>query len=169
MILKLNAQLIKQVAPQLRVRNRASPEEDCQLDLVAAIKELRSLATLGLKVGLADLRLDPYFLEPDDVLVLPRLTFLPTLLVPELAVVHQPAHRRRRVWRHLNQIEPSFTRHVERLTGRDDPDLLTFFVNQSYLAYPDSFVYAGLRRSGNSLPPEPVFQSRAGHTKNVGA
>jgi len=128
-ILKLDRKLIEQIATKLRVGYGPSPEQYGQFDLIPAVKELRCLAALGLKIGFPDLGLNAYFLEPGDMLMLLGLSFLTTLFVPELSVVHQPTHRRSSIRRHFNQVESPFTRHIERLTGGDDTDLPTFVVN----------------------------------------
>src|SRR5690606_23238147 len=101
-------------------------------------------------------------------LVLARLALFPALLVPELAVIHQPAHWWGSVRRNLDEVEPSLPCHVKRFPGGNNADLPAFVINQSYLAYPNALVNASLRGSGNGSPPEPL-DFRAGHTKNVGA
>src|SRR5690606_29428727 len=59
--------------------------------------------------------------------------------------------RRRRIWRHLNQVETPVPRHLERLKRRDDPDLLSLFIDQADFANPNAFVYASLDGSRNSM------------------
>jgi hypothetical protein len=81
------------------------------------------------------------------------LAFFSALFVPELAVIHQPAHRRDRVWRHFDEIEPALARHFERISGRDHPDLLPLFVNKPNFADTNALVNASLDWSGYGLPP----------------
>jgi len=69
MFLKLQLKLIEQIATEFRMRDRATPKEDRQFHLVAAIEEPRGLAAFGLKIGLANLGLDANFLELDYMLV----------------------------------------------------------------------------------------------------
>jgi len=88
MLPKLDGQLIEQIASELRMGNRPSPKENRELDLVAAIEKPGRLATLGLKVVIADLRLDPDFFQFDDVLIPSRVPFFATLLISEFAIVH---------------------------------------------------------------------------------
>jgi hypothetical protein len=93
-----------------------------------------------------------------------RLALFATLLVPELAIVHEPADGWHRVGRHLDEIESSFARHLERVECWDDADLLAVFVDQPDLANPDALVDPCLDGSGNNLPPLPI----AGFCYNTG-
>ena len=85
-----------------------------------------------------------------------RLALLPALLVAKLAVVHEAADGRHRVGRHLDQVEATLARHLERIECRDDADLLPFLVDQPDLADADALIDARLDWSCNGGPP--VFQ-----------
>ena len=149
----ISIKLIEQAPPDLRVGHFSPAEQDGQLYLIAMIEELRGLAALGFQIVIVDLRTNPNFLELDDMLILARLTLLAALLIPELAVIHQAANRRHRVRSHFNKIKPALSRHFERITGRNDTDLVSFFVDQPDFANPDSFIDSRLNGSGNGRPP----------------
>ena len=105
-------ELVEQTLADVRVGHLPPAEQDRQFDLVAGVQKLRRLPTFGLQIVIVDLRPDPDFFQLDDVLVPARLTFFAALLVSELAVVHEPADRRDRIRRHLDEIEPALPRHL---------------------------------------------------------
>ncbi len=125
---KLN-QLIEQCPTDLRVRVLTSTKKYCQLDLVAVIKKLGGPAALGLKIVIVDLRSDPDFLQLDNVLILPGLALLAALLVPELSVIHQTAHRWNGIRRNLYEVQPLLARHFQRVPGLHDSNLVAQVIN----------------------------------------
>jgi hypothetical protein len=161
---ELIGQLIEERFAQIRVGHFATAEEDGQLDLVSGIEELRGLATFGFEVMVIDLGPDTDFFQLDDVLMAAGLAFFATLLVPKLAVVHEPADGWHRVGRHLDQIESPLTRHLKCVKSWNDADLLAVLIDQPDLANPDTLVDPCLDGSGNNLPPLPI----AGYRSNTG-
>lgn len=152
---ELIGKLIEQDPAKVWVSHFAAAEEDSQLDLIPGVEELRGLTTFRFEVMIIDLRPDTNFFQLDDMLMAARLTLFATLLVSKLAVVHEPAHGWHGVWSHLDQIEPAFARHLERIKRRNYADLLTVLIDQPDLADPDSLIDASLDGSGNNLPPLP--------------
>ena len=152
---ELIGKLIEQRLPQVGVGHFASAEQHRKLDFIPGVEELGCLAPFGLEVVVVDLRPNADLFQLDDVLVTARLALLAALLVPVLAVIHQPADRRHGIGRYLNQVKPALARHLERIKGRNDANLLALFVNESNLANADALVDAGLDGSRNSLPPKP--------------
>lgn len=161
---KLLLQLIEQIAPEFRMRDGSPTEEDAEFYLVAPIKELRCLSSLGFQIVIADLRLDPNFLETNHMLGLAGITLFPALLVPELSVIHQAAYRGNGIGCDLYKVEPTLTGHLKRISCLDDAYLISLVINESYLADANSFVYASLNWSRNSLPPE-LLAMHVGHAK----
>ena len=164
MFTKLLLKLIEQIASEFRVGDRSPAEQDAQLNLVARIKKLRCLSPLGFQIVTANFRLDPDFLETNHMLGLARITLFPALLVPELPVIHQAADGGNCIGSDLYEIEPPFAGHLQRISRLDDTYLLSLIINKSYLADANSFVYASLNWSRNSLPPE-LLAVHVGHTK----
>ena len=165
---ELIGELIEQRLAQVGVGHLAAAEENGQLDLVSGVEELGSLAPLRFQVVVVDLGPDADLFQFDGVLVAARLAFLAALLVAKLAVVHEPTHGGHGIGSHLDQVEATLARHLERIEGGNDADLLAVFVDQPDLANPDALIDAGLDGSGNSLPPFPIAgeslttQERAG-------
>ena len=153
---ELIGKLIEQGLSQVGVGHFASAEQDCKFHLIPGVEELGCLASFGLEVVVVDLGPNADLFQLDDVLVTTRLALLAALLIPVLAVIHQPADRRHGVGCYLNKVEPSLTRHLERIKGRNDANLLALFVNEPNLANADALVDAGLDGSRNSLPPKPL-------------
>lgn len=150
---QLLGQLIEEAASNVGMRHLSTTEENRQLDFVTAIKEPGGLATLRFKIVIVDLGPNSHLFEFNDVLVLPRFPLFAALLVPELAVIHEPADWRNRIWRDLNQVKTPVACHLQRFKCRDHPNLGAFLINQPDFTNPDSLIDAGLDWSGNSLPP----------------
>ena len=161
---ELIGELIEERFAEIRVGHLAPPKEDRQLDLVSGVEELRGLPAFGLEVMVVDLGPDADLFQLDDVLVAAGLALFATLLVPKLAVVHKPADGRHRIGRHLDQVESTLARHLERVKCWNDPDLLAVLVDQPDLTNPDALVDPCLDGSGNNLPPLPI----AGYRNNTG-
>jgi hypothetical protein len=150
---ELVGKLIEQRLAQVRVGHLAATEEDGQFDLVPGVEELGGLAPFRLQVVVVDLGPDTDLFQLDGVLVTARLALFAALLVAKLAVVHEPADGGHRIGSHLDQVETPLARHLKRIKGGDDADLLAVLVDQPDLADPDALIDAGLDGSGNSLPP----------------
>ncbi len=161
---KLLLKLIEQITSKLRMRDGSPAEEDAQFYLVAPIEKLRSLSSLGFQVVVANLWLDPDFLETNHMLGLAGITLFPTLLVPEFSVIHQATDGRDGVGSDLYEIETTLAGHLQRISRLDDTYLVSLIINESYLADANSFVYASLNWSRNSLPPE-LLAMHVGHAK----
>jgi len=87
-VLELNRELIKEIAAQLRMRNRAPAEQHGELDLVAPIQEPGGLPSLGFQIVSADLRLNTNFLELRHMLISTRISLFSALLVSKFSVIH---------------------------------------------------------------------------------
>src|SRR5262249_50320080 len=71
------------------------------------------------------------------------LAALSRLLVTQLPVVEDLAHRRPLVGRHLDQVEVGLAGHVQRLGGRHDAELFAVGADQAHRTYADLLVDAG--------------------------
>src|SRR5262245_52349613 len=98
-------------------------EPDRDLGLVPVLDKTPDVSRLELTVVLVRLRAHLHFLDLDDRLLLTGVLRAAALLVLELPEVHDPADRRRRLWRHLHQIELPLLRDPERLRNRQDAKL----------------------------------------------
>ena len=159
---KLIGQLIEQPLTDIRVRHLAPTEEHGQLHLIPGIKKLGGLLALGFQIMVVDLGPDADLFQLDNVLMAAGLALFAALLVAKLAEVHEPADGWHGVGRHLDKIEPSLTRHLERVKRWNDTDLLAILIDQPDLADPDALIDACLDGSGNNLPPLPI----AGYLSN---
>src|SRR3546814_19249914 len=90
----------------------ATAEADHDLDLVALVKKARDRAELGLVIAIFRRWTEFDFLDLDLLLLFLRSVRGLVLLIKVLAVIHDLADRRFRVWRNLNQIERSEARRV---------------------------------------------------------
>src|SRR5262249_8559949 len=105
---------------------------------VLVLKEAARLVDLGVDVVLAGLGADADFLEL--LLVLLLLAGLAGLLVLELPVVHDLAHRRPLVGGHLDEVEVGLAGHLHRLRGGDDAELRAAGADQANRADADFLV-----------------------------
>ena len=122
------------------MRHLAASELQGDLHLVALLEELDEVSHLGVEVALADLGPELDLLHRDVDGLASGLLGLLRLLVPELPVVHDPAHRRVRHRCHLDEIEVETTSHPERIGNWLDPELASVGTDQSDLTGPDSVV-----------------------------
>ena len=124
----------------LLVDDVAPAELDPGLHLVALGEKLARVLRLEVEVVVFDPRPHLHFLELHLVLLLPSLACLPLLLVAELPVVHDPAHRRVRHGRDLDEVELEATGHPQRLGNGFDPELVAVGTDQADLTGPDAVV-----------------------------
>ena len=78
----------------------------------------------------------------DDLLLLARLSFFLLRFVLELAIVHDFANRRVRIWRDFHQIEACFFGHDHRTFRCHDTDVFAFCANKANFGGPDTVVDA---------------------------
>src|SRR6188472_3774496 len=119
-----------------------SAEENRRLHLVAVSQEALDVLLLELIVVFVDLRPELDLLDQDHALVLLRLARALLLLVLVLAEVHDPADRRHRGGRDLDEVEPFLSRDGQRLRRWHDPELLSSVVDDSNLSNPNALVGA---------------------------
>ena len=136
--------LVEDLRAELRVGHLATPELQRDLDLVTFVDELVDLADLDVEVAPADLRAELDLLDRHVRRLAPGLLGLLGLLVPELAVVHDPAHRRVGHRGHLDEVELESSGHLQRLGDRLDPQLIAVRADEADLTGPDAVVDAVL-------------------------
>jgi hypothetical protein len=93
---------------------------------------------------LVDLRAELHLLDDDVRLVTTRLACLLGGFVLELAVVHEPAHRRTGRRGDLDEIEIGFGGQAQGIFDTNDADLLTTGADESDLWDADAIVDAQL-------------------------
>ena len=118
----------------------APPEEHGELHLVSGIEE--TLGPIHLDEPIVVIRLRPESHLLEYVLSAVRFPLPLSLDVLELPVVHDPAHRRTIVGRHLDEVHPDFTSQSKRLGRRKEASLLTVLVDQPDLRDPNLLVGA---------------------------
>ena len=118
----------------------AAAEHDRDLHLVALLEKALDVALLGHVVVVRDLRAQLDLADVDLLLVLASLLCLLLLLVLVLRVVEEARYGRPGLGSDLDQVEIALLRHLERLLGVDDADLLAVLVDQANLANADALV-----------------------------
>src|SRR5580658_1604317 len=135
--------LLHHLEPELRVSHLATPELEAQLHLVAVVEELLRVPELGVEV------VRRYAGGELDLLDLARRRLrvgrLLRLLVDILAEIHDPADRRGRVRRDLDQVQPDLKGEVHRLGRVQDPELLALRRDHANLRDLDAVVAAYVR------------------------
>ena len=123
-----------------------SPSElQRDLDLVSICKEVLHVTNFGVEIAFADLRAELHFLDRDLDGLLARFLGLLTFLVPKLSVIHDPAHRWVRHWRHLDEIEVLLTGEGERIWQILDSKLAAVCTDEANLTGADAIVVPVLR------------------------
>ncbi len=103
------------------------------------------MADLGVEIALADLGTELHFLDRDVDGLLPRFLGLLAFLVPELAVVHDPAHRWVGHRRHLDEVEVELTGQGECIGQGLDTELAAVGADEANLTGTDAIVVPVLR------------------------
>ena len=112
------------------------------------------MAHLEVDVVHAGARADLHLLHTRGPALLARLLCLLLLRVAELAVVHDPADRRVRRGRDLDQVELALLREAKRLLRGDHPELRPIGADDTYLAGADLPVHPDLVLDlGYDAPP----------------
>ena len=142
MILDLVREPRQEVAADLRVGQLAPAELDRDLDPVAFLEELDGPPHLRVEVALADLRLQAHFLEGHRTLFSLGFLFALRELVLVLPEIEETNDRGRGHGRDLDEVVAAFLRESERLRGRHDPTLSSFFVDDPDLGDTDHLIDA---------------------------
>src|SRR5690606_38642823 len=142
---------LRHLPAQLLVAHLAATEADIDLDLVAVLQEAPHLAQLDLVAALVRHRPELHFLDLD--LSRLRLGHVGLLLglEPELAEVHDLAHRRIRVGLDLHQVEAFLLGHRKRLVARKHADHLAVAANHAHARDADFLVLAVLLVGGADI------------------
>jgi len=119
-ILKLGDKSFKGLLPQFHMSDFPAAEDDGDLGLVPLFQEATNMLDLEGQVVVVGLGSELHFLNLDvDLFLLGFLQFF-TLLVFELAEVHDTTDRRDRRWRNLHQVQLlSFGQRQGLLNGED--------------------------------------------------
>ena len=107
------------------------------LRLISVAQEAAHGAQLRLEVVFVSGRAEFDFLHLDDLLTGLHFLSLLLLLIAELAVIHQAAHRRLSVRRDLNEINVVLFGHAKSFSRRNNTDLGAVDAGQSDLRYPN--------------------------------
>jgi len=145
MFLDLQQKTIEDRAAELLVRHLAPSKPDHCFDLRSIFQKPENVILFELEVMLVDSRSELNLFDENDLLLLLGFVVFLLLLKQELPVVHDLADGRLRRRRDLYEIEIFLFGHVQRLLDRNDTDLSTLVVNQTYLGSPDQFVDFVLR------------------------
>lgn len=125
----------EQLDPDIRMCVLPPAQPNGELDFIAFFQEAASLVALHLDIMVVGIRLHPNLFELDDLLVLACFALLLGLVIAELAVIHQPAHRRVGIRRNLDKVQTTLLSHLLSLESRHDTYLLAQFIDQANLRY----------------------------------
>jgi hypothetical protein len=125
-------------------------EHDGDLHFVARTQEPDYVALLGRVVVRVDLGPELHLLDDHVRLVAARLTCLLGVLVLELAVVHELAHRRTRGRGHLDQVEVRLLCESQCVVDPDDADCLAVGANEPDFGHPNPVIDTKLCADGSS-------------------
>src|SRR5262249_5666242 len=188
-VLRRLEHLVQHLPAELRVRHLAPLEAHGDLGLVALLQEAPHVLQLEVEVVLLGLRPHLDFLDLDGRLLLARFLEPPGLRVLVLAEVHDTAHRRRRIGRHLDQIELLLARGLQGRRDGQDTELRAVGADDADFADTDAFIdtdVLGLAdRRGSSLVSghgpahherptarlasrEPISRARSVSTRSIG-
>src|SRR5262249_32006001 len=117
-------------------------------DLVTLLEQLGRGPGFEVDIVLIDFRLHTDFAKLHVDLVLLRFAVFLGLFVLIAAEVHEPRHGRAGSGSNLDEVYLPLASHGDRFGCADHAYLLTVFVDQAYLGYPDPLVDTWLRRRG---------------------
>jgi hypothetical protein len=137
---------IKEVLPDLRVRDFASAEHDRHLDLVTLLEQLCGGPGLEVDIVFIDLWLHADFAQLHVDLVLFGFALLLGLFVLVAAEVHKAGDGRAGASGDLNEIDVTLPCHGDGFDGSDYADLPALFINEAHFGNPNAFVDAWLGR-----------------------
>ena len=143
-------QTLQEAETQLRTRLLTATEHNGHLDLGSLLEEANYVTLLGLIIVIIDLRAELLFLNHGLLLVLTGFASLLSLLVLELAVVHDLAHGRLGIRCYLNQVKVSFVRKLACIIGTDNANLLTGRTDETNFRNADAFVDSSFSADENS-------------------
>jgi hypothetical protein len=145
----------QQVPPTFRMRRLPTPEHDRHLHLRALVEEALDVSLLGVVVVDPDLGPELDLLDVDLRLVLAGELGLLLLLVPVLAVIHDPRDGRISLLGDDDEVEIVVTRDIERLVLRLDAQLSAVFPDQPDPRGADIFVQRVIPRWPRRVGCEP--------------
>src|SRR6266436_6710646 len=128
------AHAVQQLGAELLMRHFAAAEPQRHLDLVAFLEEAPDGPHLHVVIVIVDHLPELDFLDLDDFLLLARLGSLLLLLVLELAVVENLAHRRGHVGSDLDEVERSLLGGLECRLDRNNSAVYSVLIDQLHLA-----------------------------------
>ena len=134
-------QPLQNFSSQVLVGHFASAEAQAGFYLVAFTQKPQHMVSFGHVIVLIHVDAELYFLQDDLFLVLFRRPFLFFLLVEELAVIHNAAHRRIRSGRDLYQIKILLTGLSRRIHWVHNAQLFTLWANHADFPRPDALIH----------------------------
>jgi hypothetical protein len=132
--------LFENTRAQLAVRHLAATKPDRRFDLVAACEPLARVLHTIIVIVIVRSRSELDLFDGDDDLFLLGLVRLLLGLVLELAKVNNAAHGRLGLRSDLDQIEPLLTRTADGVSGFQNAELFTIFIDHTHFRHADSFV-----------------------------
>ena len=131
-ICQFRGKLLNYCPSDILVRNFTTTEYQRHLSLVTFFKESTNMLNFEIEVMIIGFRPDLYLFNLHlNLFFLCFLLFL-TLLILELAVIHDPANRWSCRRRHLNQIKLACFSSLQRLAQRQNSQLLTIVCYNTY-------------------------------------
>lgn len=140
-IADLSHQTLQDFSSQILVGHFASAEAQAGFYLVTLGKKSQNMVSLGDVIMLIHVDAELYFFQDDLLLVLFCRAFLFFLLVKELAIIHDAAHRRHRRGGNLYQIKTLFPGLSGRILRRHDAKLLAIRADHAYFTCANPLIH----------------------------
>src|SRR5205823_2558932 len=131
---------LEQLLAQFLMRHLAAAEPKGYLDLVALIEEAPDRLHLHVVIVIVDHGAHLDLLDLDDLLLLAGFGGLLLLLIFELAVIENLAHRRLGIGRQFDEIETGFLGQRQGLAGRYNAAVLSLLVDEADFSSLDAVI-----------------------------
>lgn len=137
------------------MRHFTTAKAQCDLNFIAFFEKTLEISQFNLVIAGIGSRSEFYFLDLNLLLFfLRRLLFFRLIKLP-LTKIHHPANRRIGVGVELHDIQFNAFGPLDGVLGRDDADLLSVLINQTYVWYLYFFINAPIFTGAGLLTSRP--------------
>ena len=126
------------------------------LDLVAFFHKTQGVFQLDVKIMLLDIGTKLYFFYSDDLLLFLGFLFPFLLFISIFAEIHDAAHRRFRLRRHLHKIKVLFLRQAQSIPRLHDAELLARRAGHAHFPDVDFLIDSQTILTDKNTPPPKI-------------